>query len=276
MNTVEGQVRIRCRRQAAEPVLRASGVLTTAKRLGPAMAALLALASSPPALAREQAAKRPNIVLILADDLGFSDLGSYGGEIPTPNLDRLATQGVRFTQFYNAARCSPTRASLLTGRTPHARHFPRRTRDGQPIRIGNGTDIPPGPEDTYASYGLEWAHASNTPFRLFKSFVHEGGIATPSQHAAVRLPERQHRSAHRGPDHHDAAGHRQPSDAVLAETGLLTARSDLERSLRGTHPGRLGSRSYRSITAPPDSPGARRHRCPEGLSSAAWERSLES
>ena len=120
MNTVEGQVRIRCRRQAAEPVLRASGVLTTAKRLGPAMAALLALASSPPALAREQAAKRPNIVLILADDLGFSDLGSYGGEIPTPNLDRLATQGVRFTQFYNAARCSPTRASLLTGRTPHA------------------------------------------------------------------------------------------------------------------------------------------------------------
>jgi arylsulfatase len=60
-----------------------------------------------------------------------------------------------------------------------ARHFPRRTRDGRPIRLGNGTDVAPGPEDTYASYGLEWAHASNTPFRLFKSFVHEGGIATP-------------------------------------------------------------------------------------------------
>ncbi len=60
-----------------------------------------------------------------------------------------------------------------------AQHFPRRTRDGREVRLGNGTDIVPGPEDTYASYGLEWAHASNTPFRLFKSFVHEGGIATP-------------------------------------------------------------------------------------------------
>jgi arylsulfatase len=60
-----------------------------------------------------------------------------------------------------------------------AQHFPRRTRDGRSVRLGNGTDILPGPEDTYASYGLEWAHASNTPFRSFKSFVHEGGIATP-------------------------------------------------------------------------------------------------
>ena len=60
-----------------------------------------------------------------------------------------------------------------------AQHFPRRTRDGRLVRLGNGIDILPGPEDTYASYGLEWAHVSNTPFRLFKSFVHEGGIATP-------------------------------------------------------------------------------------------------
>jgi len=386
---------------------------------GSVTAALLVLAAGPPGAARAQAAPRPNILLILADDLGFSDLGSYGGEIPTPHLDRLAAQGVRFTQFYNAARCSPTRASLLTGRAPHAvgighlngpgtypgdldratptvaellreagyatymsgkwhvtpwpgpahnqprrrgfdrfygilasirsyysppslmrddeplpppegdyhftdalsdaavafvrehdasrpfflylahaaphwpihareadivrnldryragwdavrrerhgrlaeldlvaaplaprdervvpwesaepkewlarrmavyaamveqmdrglgnvldaldergmskdtlvlflsdnggcaeeigpegrsQHFPRRTRDGREIRLGNGTEILPGPEDTYASYGLEWAHASNTPFRLFKSFVHEGGIATP-------------------------------------------------------------------------------------------------
>src|SRR5437764_2531075 len=65
------------------------------------------------------AAARPNIVLILADDLGFSDLGCYGSEIATPNLDRLATGGVRFTQFYNAARCCPTRAALLTGLYPH-------------------------------------------------------------------------------------------------------------------------------------------------------------
>jgi arylsulfatase len=60
-----------------------------------------------------------------------------------------------------------------------AQHFPRRTRDGRAVRLGNATDILPGPEDTYASYGIEWAHASNTPFRSFKSFVHEGGIATP-------------------------------------------------------------------------------------------------
>lgn len=63
--------------------------------------------------------KRPNIVLILADDMGFSDIGCYGGEIETPNLDALAQNGLRFTQFYNSARCCPTRASLLTGLHPH-------------------------------------------------------------------------------------------------------------------------------------------------------------
>nr|WP_315852962.1 arylsulfatase [Candidatus Laterigemmans baculatus] len=61
------------------------------------------------------AAERPNVLLILADDLGYSDLGCYGGEIQTPNLDGLARDGVRFTQFYNTARCWPTRAALLTG-----------------------------------------------------------------------------------------------------------------------------------------------------------------
>ncbi len=65
------------------------------------------------------AADRPNIGLILADDMGFSDIGCYGGEIRTPNLDSLARNGVRFTQFYNTARCCPTRASLLTGLYPH-------------------------------------------------------------------------------------------------------------------------------------------------------------
>lgn len=62
---------------------------------------------------------RPNIVLIMADDMGYSDLGCYGSEINTPNLDSLASGGMRFTQFYNAARCCPTRASLLTGLYPH-------------------------------------------------------------------------------------------------------------------------------------------------------------
>jgi arylsulfatase len=65
------------------------------------------------------AAQRPNIVLILADDLGYSDLGCYGSEIATPNIDRLAAGGVRFTQLYNQARCCPSRAALLTGRYPH-------------------------------------------------------------------------------------------------------------------------------------------------------------
>ena len=58
---------------------------------------------------------KPNVILILADDLGFSDLGCYGGEIATPNMDRLAADGVRLTQMYNTARCWPTRACLLTG-----------------------------------------------------------------------------------------------------------------------------------------------------------------
>lgn len=64
-------------------------------------------------------ARRPHIVLIMVDDMGYSDLGCYGSEIATPNLDGLAEKGLRFTHFYNAARCCPTRASLLTGLHPH-------------------------------------------------------------------------------------------------------------------------------------------------------------
>jgi arylsulfatase len=79
-----------------------------------ALLSILALCSSSFA-----AAPRPNIVLIMGDDMGWSDLGCYGGEIQTPNLDSLAKGGLRFTQFYNMARCCPTRASLLTGLYPH-------------------------------------------------------------------------------------------------------------------------------------------------------------
>lgn len=64
-------------------------------------------------------AERPNVLLILADDLGYSDVGAMGGEIPTPNIDRIAKHGVRFTQCYNSARCCPSRASLMTGLYPH-------------------------------------------------------------------------------------------------------------------------------------------------------------
>ncbi|MBL7187759.1 MAG: arylsulfatase [Phycisphaerae bacterium] len=64
-------------------------------------------------------APRPNIVIIMSDDMGYSDIGCYGGEINTPTLDGLAAGGLRFTQFYNTARCCPTRACLLTGLYPH-------------------------------------------------------------------------------------------------------------------------------------------------------------
>ncbi|WP_036745288.1 arylsulfatase [Paenibacillus sp. UNC451MF] len=62
---------------------------------------------------------KPNVILILNDDMGYSDIGCYGGEVETPNLNRLANNGIRLTQFYNTARCSPSRASLLTGLHPH-------------------------------------------------------------------------------------------------------------------------------------------------------------
>ena len=65
------------------------------------------------------AADRPNIIIILVDDMGYSDIGCYGGEIDTPNIDALAKNGLRFKQFYNSGRCCPTRASLMTGLHPH-------------------------------------------------------------------------------------------------------------------------------------------------------------
>ncbi|WP_417388412.1 arylsulfatase [Gimesia sp.] len=66
-----------------------------------------------------QAAEKPNIILIMVDDMGFSDIGCYGGEIETPHIDALAAGGVRFSQFYNSGRCCPTRATLMTGLHPH-------------------------------------------------------------------------------------------------------------------------------------------------------------
>lgn len=77
-----------------------------------------------------QAQRRPNIVLILADDLGYSDIGCYGGEIHTPNLDYLSAHGLRFTQFYNISRCCPSRASLLTGLYPQQAGIGEMTDDG--------------------------------------------------------------------------------------------------------------------------------------------------
>src|SRR6059036_1839792 len=84
----------------------------------PVLAALLGLSGAlalTAEVAKTPAARKPNILIILADDMGFSDAGCYGGDIATPNLDALAANGLRFTQFYNTARCWPSRAAILTG-----------------------------------------------------------------------------------------------------------------------------------------------------------------
>lgn len=80
-----------------------------------------------------QSGTRPNIIVIMVDDMGFSDIGCYGGEIETPNIDGLAAEGLRFKQFYNTGRCCPTRASLMTGLYPHQ------------AGIGHMTEAPPLP-----------------------------------------------------------------------------------------------------------------------------------
>ena len=78
----------------------------------PLITILLTLCASCSALA---ANSKPNLILIMVDDMGYSDIGCYGGEVDTPNIDMLAKNGLRFTQFYNTAKCHTTRAELLTG-----------------------------------------------------------------------------------------------------------------------------------------------------------------
>jgi arylsulfatase A-like enzyme len=89
------------------------------KMMGLGAAALTVPGCTSTAQLRADSHQQPNIVLIMADDMGYSDIGCFGSEIHTPNLDRLAANGLRFTQFYNTARCCPTRASLMTGLYPH-------------------------------------------------------------------------------------------------------------------------------------------------------------
>jgi arylsulfatase len=102
---------------------------------------LLSLWASSVGIGFVGAAQRPNVLVILADDLGFSDLGCYGSEIDTPNLDRLAAGGLKFTQFYNTARCWPTRAALLTGY--YAQQVRRDTLPGMPWPSGGRGVRPP-------------------------------------------------------------------------------------------------------------------------------------
>ena len=111
-------------------------ISTKMKRRLETLTILLCLAGS--ALA---ASKHPNVLLIVADDLGYSDLGCYGGEIDTPNLDALAADGLRLTRFYNTGRCCPSRAAILTGQYPHRVGLGHMTQDiGRPGYRGKVAD----------------------------------------------------------------------------------------------------------------------------------------
>ena len=121
--------------------------------------------------AEEGKRERPNILLILADDLGYSDLGCYGGEIHTPNLDRLAQNGLRFSRFYNAGRSCPTRASLLTGLYPHQAGIGRMTFDDhlpgyRGTMTHNGVTIAEALKQNGYQTGMigKW-HVAETPLR---------------------------------------------------------------------------------------------------------------
>lgn len=126
-----------------------------------AVIACLILAVTAQSVTAAEETSRPNVVLILADDMGFSDLGCYGGEIETPNLDRLAASGLRLTQMYNSARCWPTRAVLLTG------YYPQQVnRDPARQRPAWATLLPPLLEQAgYRSYHAGKWHIDSTPIK---------------------------------------------------------------------------------------------------------------
>jgi arylsulfatase len=108
------------RTAAPQPKVRRCRLGDIAQRLvSSAMVSMTVAVAAPLAAATADAPRRPNIVLILADDMGFADMGAFGGEIRTPNLDVLAKDGVRFTNFYTHASCSPTRSMLLSGVDTH-------------------------------------------------------------------------------------------------------------------------------------------------------------
>lgn len=109
----------------------------------------------------------PNVVVVLLDDLGFSDIGPYGSEIPTPNLDRLAARGVSFSNYHTSPLCSPSRAALLTGRNPHRAGFAGVANfdpgfPGWTMELGAGVPTLPGAlrDQGYATYALGKWHLS--------------------------------------------------------------------------------------------------------------------
>ncbi|MCP4511876.1 MAG: sulfatase-like hydrolase/transferase, partial [Fuerstiella sp.] len=120
-----------------------------------------------------KAAKPPNVLMIVADDLGYSDLGCYGGEIQTPNIDRLATNGLRLTRFYNTGRCCPSRTSILTGHYPHRVGVGHKVADlGQPGYRGRVSPEAPTIAESLAPAG----------YRAFISGKWHLGTPDPTQH----------------------------------------------------------------------------------------------
>ena len=164
--------------------------------------ALMAAAQRSAAAPESLPVARPNVLIILADDLGYSDLGCFGGEIRTPNLDALSQDGLRFTQFYNSSRCCPSRASLLTGLYPHQAGIGRFVGGGNaPGYLGRLADRavtiaqvlkPAG----YATYAVgKWHVNEPSPtargFDGFYGFIHGYAVDSWDTKMLIRLPEDQ-------------------------------------------------------------------------------------
>ncbi len=111
---------------------------------------------------------RPNIIFIMADDLGYSDIGCYGGEAKTPNLDKLAANGLKLRNFYNAGRCCPTRTALLTGQYPHSAGM------GNMVSFDD-QKISPGPYQGFL--GPQHPHHCRTPPPSGLPHLHDGQVA---------------------------------------------------------------------------------------------------
>ncbi len=146
-----------------------------------------------------QGPRRPNILLVVADDLGYSDLGCYGGEIDTPNLNALAANGLRFAQFYSTARCCPSRASILTGQYPHKVGVGHMVTDlGHPGYRGRLSDNAVTIAEVLKSAGYrtfmsgKWHVGTNDPTRhgfeqYFGTLISAATFWDPAQY--LRLPQ---------------------------------------------------------------------------------------
>jgi len=146
-----------------------------------------------------QRPRRPNILLVVADDLGYSDLGCYGGEIDTPNLNALAANGLRFAQFYSTARCCPSRASILTGQYPHKVGVGHMVTDlGHPGYRGRLSDNAVTIAEVLKSAGYrtfmsgKWHVGTNDPTRhgfeqYFGTLISAATFWDPAQY--MRLPQ---------------------------------------------------------------------------------------